>query len=422
MKIAVIQFPGSNCERETILAIKRAGMEAVEFLWNEPLDKLASMEGYVIVGGFSYEDRSRAGIIAALDPVMQEIKRQSEKGKPVLGICNGAQILVESGLVPGLENYRTGMALTENKRVSKGKILGTGFYNAWTCLRLAKAAQKNAFTRGIDKEEVIKIPSAHAEGRLVMPPELLKEIEDRGLNSFLYCNEQGEVKDEFPVNPNGSMGNIAAVSNAAGNVMAIMPHPERTAAGDVLFQSMREHIAEGSLCTPKPLKDIAEPPPLSAYIKTEKAEEMLVQLIITDNQALTVENTLRRMGMPVSVKRWLHWEIESEPVSRINEIKASGVLFNERKEVECQPADIRLDKNHSLALLVRARDNMTGRQKEQTLKDHFMIEGIESIQQGVLWIFSSKNGKINELSELILNSNIVFNPYAYDCYLYEPLV
>src|SRR5215208_2855516 len=100
MKIAIIQFPGSNCERETILAVKRAGMDPVEFLWNESTDRLAAMDGYIIVGGFSYEDRSRAGIIAALDPVMHELTIQSESGKPILGICNGAQILVETGLVP----------------------------------------------------------------------------------------------------------------------------------------------------------------------------------------------------------------------------------------------------------------------------------------------------------------------------------
>src|SRR5438552_2166917 len=105
-----------------MLAVKRVGMEPVEFLWNEPKEKLQDLAGYIIVGGFSYEDRSRAGIIAALDPVMEEIKAQSERGKPVLGICNGAQILVEAGLVPGLEKHRLGMALAENKRVKDGKI------------------------------------------------------------------------------------------------------------------------------------------------------------------------------------------------------------------------------------------------------------------------------------------------------------
>ena len=111
MKIAIVQFPGSNCERETMLAVQRAGMTPVEFLWNEPREKLREMAGFILIGGFSYEDRSRAGVIAALDPVMQEIKTQSALGKPILGICNGAQILVETGLVPGLEDNMLGMVL-----------------------------------------------------------------------------------------------------------------------------------------------------------------------------------------------------------------------------------------------------------------------------------------------------------------------
>src|SRR5882724_9676494 len=175
MKIAIVQFPGSNCERETMLAVKRAGMEPVEFLWNEPREKLCDMDGYIIVGGFSYEDRSRAGIIAALDPVMQEIVLQSEKGKPVLGICNGAQVLVETGLVPGLEHNKVGMVLTENKRIANGKILGTGYYNAWINMLLSGNYQRNAFARHSTAKAILHVPVAQGEGRFVMTEALLAE-------------------------------------------------------------------------------------------------------------------------------------------------------------------------------------------------------------------------------------------------------
>src|SRR5579871_921788 len=131
MKIAVVQFPGSNCERETSLAIQRAGMVPVDFLWNQAPSELETCQGFVIVGGFSYEDRGRAGVIAALDPIMSVLKTQSALGKPILGICNGAQILVESGLVPGVEDGLVSLALTENKRIQQGKVLGTGYYNEW---------------------------------------------------------------------------------------------------------------------------------------------------------------------------------------------------------------------------------------------------------------------------------------------------
>ena len=245
MRIGIIQFPGSNCERETMLAVKRAGMEPVEFLWNEPREKLRELDGYIIVGGFSYEDRSRAGVIAASDPVMQEIKAQSESGKPVLGICNGAQILVEAGLVPGIENHKLAMALTENKRIADGKILGTGYYNAWVHMRLSNEYQRNAFTRHLQPSDILSIPVAHGEGRFEMSNALWQEVANQGLHVFQYCDAQGRIIDAFPVNPNGSLFNIAAVANKAGNVMAIMPHPERTKSCDAIFQSMRDYIVEG---------------------------------------------------------------------------------------------------------------------------------------------------------------------------------
>lgn len=179
IRIGLIQFPGSNCERETALAVQRVGMEPVEFLWNESLDKLRQLDGYILIGGFSYEDRSRAGIIAALDPVIHEIKVQSAIGKPVLGICNGAQILVESGLVPGLDDEEIRMALTENKRIVNGKIIGSGFYNAWAYMRLAENHQHNAFTRHLKPTDLIHLPIAHAQGRFLMPGPLLQEIEKR---------------------------------------------------------------------------------------------------------------------------------------------------------------------------------------------------------------------------------------------------
>ncbi len=412
MKIAIVQFPGSNCERETMLAVKRAGMQPIEFLWNEARDKLTDMDGYIIVGGFSYEDRSRAGIIAALDPVMQEIKAQSEKGKPILGICNGAQILVETGLVPGLENNKLAMVLAENKRVAHGKILGTGYYNAWVHIRLAKQYQRNAFTRAMSLQTIIRVPIAHGEGRFVMSTALWQEIEMQGLNVFQYCNAQGEVIDHFPVNPNGSWQNTAAISNKAGNVMAIMPHPERTLEGDLIFTSMRDYIAAGQTQTTPPLYYYPRPTKLPAYQKSPQSEECIVELMITDNQALTVQKALRQLGLPVNVKRRVHWEIQGDK-AKIAQIKKSGVLYNERKE-----AELHAKEADGLSYLVRSKEDLLGQQKLQTLQDHFAVEGINSIQHGVLWHFSSETANIADLIPNILQTNIIHNSYAHDCYQY----
>ena len=183
-KIAIIQFPGSNTERETLMACQRVGLDPVEFLWNEPADKLPNFDGYVIVGGFSYEDRSRAGVIAALDPIMDQIKIETEQGKPALGICNGAQILVESGLVPGLEDCRVGMALTDNKRVQGGNVVGVGYYNTWVNLKMCCPSDRSAFTRHITTGQWINIPLAHGEGRFIMPDELLEKMSNRITNEI----------------------------------------------------------------------------------------------------------------------------------------------------------------------------------------------------------------------------------------------
>lgn len=417
MRIGIIEFPGSNCERETALAVKRAGMEPVEFLWNEAKEKLNAMDGYIIIGGFSYEDRSRAGIIAALDPVMQEIRVQSEKGKPVLGICNGAQILVETGLVPGLENAKIGMALCENKRVAEGKILGTGYFNAWVNLRVSDEYQRNAFTRHLTPKTILHIPIAHAEGRFMMTPALLEEITAQGLHVFQYCDEQGAIIDRFPINPNGSIANIAAISNKAGNVMAMMPHPERTVAGDVIFQSMRDYIAEGRTEQTIPLYYYPRPMKATRYQKSPQNHECIVELMITDNQALTVQNTLRQLGIPVTVKRQTHWEITADSEEAIKQIKASGVLYNSRKEFELTKET---KKSANVATyLVRPKEDLQGPQKLQTLKDHFFIQEVSDIRHGIIWHFTFETDNIGDQMNRILQTNIISNPYAHECYQYD---
>jgi phosphoribosylformylglycinamidine synthase I len=410
MRIAIIQFPGSNCERETMLAVKRAEMEPVEFLWNEPQDKLTHFDGYIIVGGFSYEDRSRSGVIAALDPIMQVIQAQSELGKPVLGICNGAQILVETGLVPGLNQHQVGMALTDNKRMRDGQVMGTGFYNAWVHMRLTDTHQYNAFTRYLSPKDILEVPVAHGEGRFVIPPGLLMEMQNQGLNLFQYCNAGGEVIDEFPVNPNGSVNNIAAVTNKAGNVMAMMPHPERTVNGDAIFRSMRDYILKGHVEKVAPLKY----QPRAAVIKPFNAtgKELVVDLVITDNHAMSVESALRHRQLPVNITRQTHWEIDATPEA-YDKILLSGVLFNDRKEKIVTAAKT----TQRQSFLVRAHEDMLGQQKKQMLEHHFGITGIKAIRHGVVWNVAA-NADAESLAQEVINSNILFNGNAHDCYYY----
>ncbi|MBL7056262.1 phosphoribosylformylglycinamidine synthase I [Candidatus Woesearchaeota archaeon] len=216
--IAVVYFPGNNCEIETLEAVKAAGMNGKILRWNTQQD-LRKFDGYVIPGGWAYEDRVRAGIIAAKDPVMNLIKEEAKKGKPVLGICNGAQVLIETGMVPNTQD-KVEFALAPNINP-----FVKGYYNVWVNM---KSSGKNAFTKLFSKNEVLYVPIAHGEGRFITKEKsLVEKLERNGQIAFKYCTGSGKIENKFPVNPNGSMCNIAALSNKEGNVMAMMPHPER---------------------------------------------------------------------------------------------------------------------------------------------------------------------------------------------------
>ena len=391
----------------------RTGMNPVEVLWNDSKDKLSDLDGFIIVGGFSYEDRSRAGIIAALDPIMDQIKVEAEKGKPILGICNGAQVLVESGLVPGLENYSTGMALADNKRISNGQVVGVGYYNTWTHLKRKSPADRCAFTRHLSPSDLLHIPLAHGEGRFIVPEELLNELERNEQISLQYADQSGRVIDEFPVNPNGSINNIAAICNSAGNVMAMMPHPERTKNGDAIFTSMREYIEKGN---PIISQKISYSPELKSPLKFEldaNSVEWIVDLVISDNDAKSVNNALIRLGYDVNVTRQVHWEINLDNVleETLEKISLSGEIFNSNKEYI---VDKRND--YDASFLVRPVDDIHGRAKYESLTERFNIDEISYIKRGVIWNVNFKSSNLNNEIESILTSNIFYNPNSYEYY------
>lgn len=216
-RVAVILFPGTNCEEETLRAARLADMDAELVRWNQPLDSRA-FDGYIIPGGWSYEDRVRAGAIAAHDDIMVTVATEAAAGKPVLGICNGAQVLIETGLVPG---YGDGpaMALAANNR---------GYRCTWVYLRLQVVPGRTAFTSAFSEGDVFTLPVAHGEGRFVADSaEVLERLAAQQQIPFIYARADGEAATEFPDNPNGSVHAAAAICNAAGNVLALMPHPER---------------------------------------------------------------------------------------------------------------------------------------------------------------------------------------------------
>ena len=396
------------------MACNRVGLSPVEFLWNEPAEKLSDFDGFIIVGGFAYEDRSRAGVIAALDPIMKQIKIEAELGKPVLGICNGAQILVESGLIPGLDNHRVGLALTDNKRVKGGHVVGVGYYNTWANLQMSAPPERCAFTRHLKTGDWIKVPLAHGEGRFIIPDELLRKMISNGQTVFRYCDNNGIIVDEFPTNPNGSMHNLAAVCNPAGNIMAMMPHPERTENGDAIFSSMKDFIDNGNPLTNHTLSFERPHYEVANYNPNDDAAEWVIDMIITDNEASSVHNTLVRLDHDVSITRQTHWEISvvGDRESILKEIDATGELYNSNKEFISKTTSMQ----NTTSFLVRQKEDMIGRAKFESLTERFEIGGITKIKRGVIWNVTVNSGNLENVLGNLLDTHMFFNPLSHECY------
>jgi phosphoribosylformylglycinamidine synthase I len=224
-RVIVIQFPGVNCEYETVRALRASGMDAEILRWNGPLSAIRDAAALVLPGGFSYQDRIRAGVVASKDRIVDEVCSAAARGIPVLGICNGAQILVEAGIVPDFRNGIVGLALSPNSMPDR-----TGYFCTW--VRLKKGPSPCLFTTFLDDWDVdngtIPCPIAHAEGRFVTSiPEVQRKLAAGIGVALYYSGPSGSQAETFPDNPNGSVFSIAGVTDGNGSVLALMPHPER---------------------------------------------------------------------------------------------------------------------------------------------------------------------------------------------------
>jgi phosphoribosylformylglycinamidine synthase subunit PurQ / glutaminase len=232
MRIAVITFPGSNCDHDCYRALKLIEGVQPEFRWHRETD-LGSVDAVILPGGFSYGDYLRAGAIARFSPVMEAVVDFARGGGLVAGMCNGFQILCEAGLLPG--------ALLRNRNLR--------FRSHDVFLRVE--TRRTPFTARYEKGQVLRIPIAHGEGSFHAEPEILAELEGENRIVFRYCTAEGELAPE--ANPNGSAHHIAGIVNDRGNVLGMMPHPERavepilgSSDGLPFFESLVDHLTAGA--------------------------------------------------------------------------------------------------------------------------------------------------------------------------------
>ncbi len=224
MRFGVVRFPGSNCDADAYHVLKNVMKRDTVWLWHKDHD-LQGADCVILPGGFSYGDYLRPGAIARFSPLMRELKAFARRGGLVLGICNGFQVLLEMGLLPG--------AMLRNKNLK--------FLCQHVHLRVENA--RTPFTREARKGRVLRIPVAHFDGNYYAPPRTFRELEKRGQIVLRYCDERGAVTAD--ANVNGSLGSVAGLSNRGGNVLGMMPHPERASEaalgstdGRVIFASL----------------------------------------------------------------------------------------------------------------------------------------------------------------------------------------
>jgi phosphoribosylformylglycinamidine synthase subunit PurQ / glutaminase len=227
MKFGVVTFPGSNCDEDMIYVLETILGQKVEKLWHKDTH-LKGVDFVVLPGGFSYGDYLRSGAIAKLSPIMGEVVKHANSGGFVMGICNGFQILTESGLLDG--------ALLHN---DQQKFICKNIF-------IKPSSSSTAITQGLETNKAFKIPIAHGEGRFFADDETIKRIQDNDQIIFNYCTSEGQITAD--ANPNGSLLNIAGISNAGKNVFGMMPHPERAADlqlsnqdGKFIFESLLKY-------------------------------------------------------------------------------------------------------------------------------------------------------------------------------------
>jgi len=228
MNFGVVVFPGSNCDHDCFHVIKDVLKQPVRYIWHKETS-LDDIDSIIIPGGFSYGDYLRCGAIAKFSPLMASIVDFANKGGLVIGICNGFQILLEVGLLPG--------AMHRN----------TGLHFICKYVNILTESNNTAFTNRCEEKQVMKIPIAHNEGNYYIDEQGLKDLEDNKQVIFRYCDEKGDVNIES--NPNGTISNIAGIINKQGNVLGLMPHPERSSEnllgssdGLLIFKSMLQQI------------------------------------------------------------------------------------------------------------------------------------------------------------------------------------
>lgn len=400
-KLAVVAFPGNNCEIETLRAAQRAGFDTEILRWNTDTE-LSSYDAFVFPGGFSFEDRGRSGVVCSREFIFDSLRKEAQKGKVILGICNGAQMIVESGLIP-VGNDPLPFALAHNiRRNSDGKVLGSGFFNTW--VHITPERKDTAFTHKISKK-ALHIPIAHGEGRFTsVKKEAAQTLKTGEHVAFRYCDEKGNTSSDHPINPNGSMHATAGIVNTEGTICAMMPHPERffdSCDGDSVFTSMHAWIMEKKGPKTVVIGDLSQHASGQVPEYTPPAQSIRIEKkdIITDNEAYTLSrtaNTICRNNIPL--KKSILYEVRGDISKEV--LLKTGLFLNPNKEMLMEPSS---ENTFKIGVINRDDD------ESRHLSDKISAELGTDIFIKITKVWHFAGWKSTDIQKL-LNNNLLANP------------
>lgn len=388
-------------------------------LWNQ-LDGLDQYDAFILPAGFSYGDRIRPGVVAAHSPMMQALKQAAQRGKPILGIGNGCQILIEAGLLPGVSPGVLAGATTLNVRKQAQDIIGVGLHHSKVYLKHVAPERRTVFTAGVDTSTIIAGRVADSAGNFIFSEELTLELEHNQQILFKYCTEQGVVLNDFPTNPNGSMWGIAGLCDPAGNVVGYIPELERDEQGTMLMAGLQRSLTQSSVSKTQPLRWQPGTVTIKPYHPSVESLDIYVSSLQSQYSARMAEMMLQRYGFQVQVRCQQYWEIwhdvEKSQLEQFTKMLVhSGMLL-----------DSSIDQYHfektvtpnTMNILVRNINDYEGKYVAEQLRHTYSVMGIGNIMKGTIWELSFPTASATERMNLagqILQTYILYNPYAQEC-------
>lgn len=420
-KVAIIYFPGSTGISSVQRALTAVGLAHERVLWNTT-DSLNSYDAFILPAGCSYGNRIRPGVVAAHTAMMRQLKQAAGHGKPILGIGNGCQILIEAGVLPGVEPAVLAGATTMNVRKQAQDIIGVEFYHSKVYVKHVVADRRTVFTNGLPIGTVLPARVADTAGCFTFPEELALELERNQQIVLKYCTAEGAVLNDFPTNPNGAMWGIAGLCNPAGNVVGYIPELERDDQGTVMFAGLQRSLTRPFVPSGKPLQWQPGTATVKRYHPSVESLNIYVESAQTICAARMAEALLRQRDFHVNVQCKRYWEIwhdvDKQQLEVITKaLVASSVLLNDAIDqytVQLAPA------GEAVRILVRDMNDYKGKYAIQQLRQKNSTLEINNIIQGTLWEVSFSEVVTEDRMNLIgqiLQTYVFYNPYAQECYI-----